>query len=52
MGVGALCHVSFAMIAHVTMGGMLINMFSEIENAELIVVWGANPATDCPPRWT
>lgn len=50
MGVGALCYVSFAMIApHVTMGGMLINMFSDIENARLIVVWGANPATDCPP---
>jgi cysteine desulfurase NifS len=50
MGVGALCYVSFAMIApHVTMGGMLINMFSDIENAQLIVVWGANPATDCPP---
>ncbi len=50
MGVGALCYVSFAMIApHVTMGGMLINMFSDIENSELIVVWGANPATDCPP---
>ncbi len=50
MGVGALCYVSFAMIApHVTMGGMLINMFSDIENARMIVVWGANPATDCPP---
>jgi cysteine desulfurase NifS len=50
MGVGALCYVSFAMIApHVTMGRMLINMFSDIENAQLIVVWGANPATDCPP---
>jgi cysteine desulfurase NifS len=50
MGVGALCYVSFAMIApHVTMGGMLINMFSDIEHAELVVVWGANPATDCPP---
>ncbi len=50
MGVGALCYVSFAMIApHVTMGGMLINMFSDIENADIIVVWGANPATDCPP---
>jgi cysteine desulfurase NifS len=34
---------------HVTMGGMMINMFSDIENAGLIVVWGANPATDCPP---
>ena len=50
MGVGALCYVSMAMIApHVTMGGMFINMYSDIENAELIVVWGANPATDCPP---
>ncbi|MFQ5522363.1 MAG: IscS subfamily cysteine desulfurase [Acidimicrobiia bacterium] len=50
MGVGALCYVSFAMIApHVTMGRMLIDMFSDIENAEMAVVWGANPATDSPP---
>ena len=50
LGVGSLCYVSFAMIApHVTCGGMMINMFSDIENAGLIVVWGANPATDCPP---
>lgn len=50
LGVGALCYVSFAMIApHVTMGGMQINMFSDIENARMVVVWGANPATDCPP---
>jgi len=50
MGVGALCYVSYAMIApHVTMGAMHIDMFSDIENAEVIVVWGANPATDCPP---
>ena len=50
MGVGALCYVSFAMIApHVTMGRMLINMFTDIENAEVLLVWGANPATDSPP---
>jgi cysteine desulfurase NifS len=50
MGVGALCYVSFAMIApHVTMGRMLINMFTDMENAEMLVVWGANPATDSPP---
>nr|NIP14078.1 molybdopterin-dependent oxidoreductase [Pseudomonadales bacterium]NIX07367.1 molybdopterin-dependent oxidoreductase [Pseudomonadales bacterium] len=50
MGVGALCYVSFAMIApHVTMGRMLVNMFTDMENAELLVVWGANPATDSPP---
>ena len=50
MGVGALCYVSFAMIApHVTMGRMLINMFTDMENAELLVIWGANPYTDSPP---
>jgi cysteine desulfurase NifS len=50
MGVGALCYVSFAMIApHVTMGRMLVDMFFDIENAELIFVWGANPITDSPP---
>lgn len=50
MGVGALCYVSFAMIApHVTMGGMYINMYSDFENSDLIVVWGTNPATDFPP---
>ncbi len=50
MGVGALCYVSFAMIApHVTMGRMLLDMFTDIENAELLLVWGANPATDSPP---
>lgn len=50
MGVGALCYVSFAMIApHLTMGRMLVNMFTDIENAEVVVVWGANPATDSPP---
>jgi cysteine desulfurase NifS len=50
LGVGALCYVSFAMIApHVTMGGMAINMSSDIENANLIVIWGKNPAAHCPP---
>ncbi len=50
MGVGALCYVSFAMIApHVTMGRMLINMFTDIENSDLLLVWGANPYTDSPP---
>lgn len=50
MGVGALCYVAYGMIApHVTMGRMFMNMFSDIENSELIVVWGTNPATDLPP---
>ncbi len=50
MGVGALCYVSFAMMApHVTLGRMLIDLFVDIEHAELLLVWGANPATDSPP---
>ena len=49
-GVGALCYVSLHMIApHVTMGRMQMNMFADIENAEMVVVWGTNPATDSPP---
>jgi cysteine desulfurase NifS len=34
---------------HVTMGRMQMNMFTDIENAEIVVVWGTNPATDSPP---
>ncbi len=50
MGVGALCYVSFAMMApHVTMGRMLVNTYTDIENAETLFIWGANPATDSPP---
>jgi cysteine desulfurase NifS len=50
MGVGALCYVSLAMIApHVTMGRMQINMFTPVEDAEMVVVWGCNPAADSPP---
>jgi cysteine desulfurase NifS len=50
LGVGALCYVSFAMIApHVTMGRMHINTYTDIENAELILVWGKNPAAHAPP---
>ncbi|MDW7773610.1 MAG: aminotransferase class V-fold PLP-dependent enzyme [Desulfobulbaceae bacterium] len=50
LGVGALCYVSFAMIApHVTMGRMFINTYSDIENAEMILIWGKNPAAHAPP---
>ena len=49
-GAGAHCYVAFAMIApHVTMGRMLVDMFADIEGADLLVVWGTNPATDSPP---
>lgn len=49
-GVGALCYVSLHVIApQVTFGRTGVSMFSDIENAEMIVVWGTNPATDSPP---
>jgi len=49
-GVGALCYVSLHVIApQVTMGRSGVNVFSDVENAEMIVVWGTNPATDSPP---
>ena len=50
LGVGALCYVSFAMIApHSTLGELYITMDTDLEQADLIVLWGANPATDSPP---
>lgn len=50
LGVGALCYVSFAMIApHVTMGEYYHTMDFDVEQAEIILLWGANPATDSPP---
>ncbi len=50
MGVGALCYVSYGMIApHLTTGRMLMNMFNDIEQSQLVIVWGTNPATDSPP---
>jgi cysteine desulfurase NifS len=50
LGVGALCYVSFAIIApHTTLGELYLTMDADIERAELVVLWGANPATDSPP---
>lgn len=50
MGVGALCYVSYGMIApHVTCGRMLGEMFNDLDNSGMVVVWGTNPATDLPP---
>lgn len=50
MSVSALCFASFALIApQVTLGRIFEDMFSDMDNAELLVVWGTNPATDSPP---
>ncbi|MEF8943280.1 MAG: IscS subfamily cysteine desulfurase [Desulfohalobiaceae bacterium] len=50
MGVGALCYVSYGVMApHLTTGKILMDMFNDVDHSEMIVVWGANPATDLPP---
>lgn len=49
-GVGAICYVAHGKIApQATFGAYGLDMFSDVDQAELIVVWGANPATDSPP---
>jgi anaerobic selenocysteine-containing dehydrogenase len=48
--VGALCYVSYGMIAPEACFGLHIReLYEDIENADLILVWGGNPATDSPP---
>ncbi|MGD8753863.1 MAG: molybdopterin-dependent oxidoreductase, partial [Anaerolineales bacterium] len=49
-GVGALCYVSYGMIApQACFGDYIVNMYEDLENADLIIVWGWNPATASPP---
>ncbi len=49
-GVGSLCFAAQGMIApQATFGRHLRGMHDDLENADLILVWGSNPATDSPP---
>jgi anaerobic selenocysteine-containing dehydrogenase len=49
-GVGSLCYASYGMIApRALFGDYIRNIHEDLENADLILVWGANPATDSPP---
>jgi anaerobic selenocysteine-containing dehydrogenase len=49
-GVGALCYVSYGMIApRACLGEYICNVREDLDNADLILVWGENPATDSPP---
>lgn len=48
--VGSLCYQSFGVFAPMTTYGVLgTNILPDFENTNLIVIWGANPATDSPP---
>lgn len=49
-GVGSLCYVAHGMIApRACFGEYMRNMEEDLEHAELILVWGANPSTGSPP---
>ncbi len=49
-GVGSLCYAAQGMIApQATFGRHMRGMYEDLENADLILVWGANPVTDSPP---
>lgn len=50
-GVGAPCYTSLGVLApQVTMGCLHIDMFSDVDNSDLIVVWGTDPSTTTPPE--
>ncbi len=49
--VGSLCYTAYGLIASIsTFGVEMAVTYPDFANAELIVVWGANPATDSPPK--
>ncbi len=49
-GVGSLCYASYGMLAaRACFGDYIRNMEEDIDHADLILVWGENPATDSPP---
>ena len=49
-GVGAPCYTSLGVLApQLTMGCLHIDMFSDVDNADLIIVWGTDPSTSTPP---
>ena len=50
-GVGSLCFVSYGMIApHSCFGQEYRDLAEDLDNADLALVWGANPATASPPE--
>jgi len=49
-GVGAPCYTSLGVLApKLTMGCLHIDMFSDVDNSDLIIVWGTDPSTSTPP---
>jgi anaerobic selenocysteine-containing dehydrogenase len=49
-GVSAVCFVSYGLFASITtIGAPMQSTYSDLENSDLVVLWGANPPTDSPP---
>lgn len=47
--VGSLCYISYGMLAPIsTFGAPMISLIADLEHAEVIFVWGTNPATNSP----
>ncbi|MCF8129704.1 MAG: molybdopterin-dependent oxidoreductase [Deltaproteobacteria bacterium] len=50
-GVGAPCYTALGVLApKLTMGCLHIDMFSDVDNSDLIIVWGTDPSTSTPPE--
>lgn len=50
-GVGSPCYTSLGVLApKLTMGSLHIDMFSDVDNSDLILVWGTDPSTSTPPE--
>ncbi|WDP91829.1 MAG: molybdopterin-dependent oxidoreductase [Desulfobacter sp.] len=50
-GVGAPCYTSLGVLApKLTMGCLHTDMFSDVDNSDLIIVWGTDPSTSTPPE--
>ena len=50
-GVGAPCYTALGVLApKLTMGCLHIDMFSDVDNSDLILVWGTDPSTSTPPE--
>ena len=49
---GSLCYVSYGILAPmVNFGLSSFRLLPDVENSNLLVVWGTNPATDSPPNF-
>ena len=50
-GVGAPCYTSLGVLApKLTAGCLHTDMFSDVDNSDLIIVWGTDPSTSTPPE--